>query len=202
MFGKGPDFSLAEGIRDARRIEGVVEASEKAWADYKNSKEFKKLSLNIPEDALRYLIPRELLTVASDPSQVNLSVKFNSDEEQQNLGLSVYEGKGDLNDDNYIIETHFNSWANKPEVLYSNDYIDHKKFHGQGIGPGYYRQLEAFAKDLGYKYIVGINSPDNMSFFIDKLGRKHLLEAPKELQEYLALQENDFINALTTYKEL
>ncbi|CAN5118250.1 hypothetical protein BH09PAT1_BH09PAT1_5900 [soil metagenome] len=67
-----------------------------------------------------------------------------------------------------------------PLVLYVDNYIDREELQGKGIGKSYYQNLQEFARSLGYRFISGSNSPKNINFFVQTLGRSLLEDIDPE----------------------
>lgn len=70
-------------------------------------------------------------------------------------------------------------------MVYVDLFMDRDDMRGRGLAEGMYRRGKRGFRALGFDYIVGQNDPENVSFFINKLGRKRYTELPTELKDAL-----------------
>jgi len=68
-----------------------------------------------------------------------------------------------------------------------------RKYNGiphQGLASDFYKNiLPDFARQCGFRFIIGNNNKSNLSFFIEELGRTHLSEVTEECFYKLGLIE-------------
>jgi hypothetical protein len=142
--------------------------------------------LKLPNSAYRYLlIPQRLLEIVRRPSEAALKIYTGS-----NIGVRGEVSWGPTR----LIGSHLLSYTGNPEssVIFVADYSDEEYIRGKGVAPSFYQRLHECASKMGYRFTYGLNLPENMGFFTEKLGRTLLRDTRPEIWQYLRSSPTDF----------
>jgi hypothetical protein len=69
-----------------------------------------------------------------------------------------------------------------PDMLYVGYYDDRAELRNKGVGKSFYDNLHNISRDMGYRYITGLNNEKNIGFFT-KLGRVTLDQIKPEFRD-------------------
>ena len=237
-------------IEDKRyeKIEQIVSKDKKAFEEWLNSKT-DKTKLNIPPDALRYLlIPKRILELSEDPAKVDLLI---SKQDEKALAAFVVEHKAHPVTNETSLKTywdtaerlHAKDKAEAIEGIYAsfspelpanvdpyhgddnnrklveegkfglNDYVtneiklsaegdklnvgyywDREDFRQKGVATSFYTRLHIIAAQMGFRFIIGGNNKNNVSYFTKKLGRSTLAQIRPEFRTVFHLNPQNTDN--------
>lgn len=211
-------------------IDQIVAKDHQAFSDWV-SQQAQLPRLNFTPEASRYVIPRRLLELATEPAHVSVRVLEATPDTFDFLVVETFPSP--ISDQRALAEyiqayeRFFSSIVagesvQKPPIpedidpyhVYYNEYIDRGILHlndklllnisidradptelfvgayqgrtdqeGKGIARSFYERLREIARTLGFQYITGENSEENIGYFVTQLGRKRFAELPSPLQE-------------------
>jgi hypothetical protein len=206
MDSEQPQFNESEqrailikeiGIRDT--------AAFFEWADLHEGDS----RLDLPLEALRYLIPPRIFEFAHSPEAVTIRV---AQQDRGEVSFYVVEEQTSSNTQKPE-DANWGHWESREEVvsgivkpddfiftkvdleringgwdtdLFVKSYDDRGELVGQGIATSFYTRLAEFAAEMDFHSITGQNTEQNVGFFLS-IGRDRLTELnPSTQNEYAA----------------
>lgn len=71
------------------------------------------------------------------------------------------------------------------EELHVSDYDDQESLRGKGVANSFYKRLRELAQHMGFRFLTGLNTPRNVGYFVEKLGRVRLRDVKPDLRASL-----------------
>lgn len=131
-----------------------------------------------PEDMRKYLEPLRQMGNNRDGEYSKLV------EEMDYFHRNFFENNDGLSLKDYVLLM-IGLDALPGEELSVSYYEDRTDLHNRGVATGFYRNLRYMARKLGFKYIAGQNSGDNVGFYLEKLKRSRLSDLSDEVREVI-----------------
>jgi len=204
-------------------VERLITQNARCFATLLESSGLIRESLDVPDEALAYLIPRSLLLYAEKPETVRVVpvvrekdgllfviVEQCESKIKQVASRAVISGtkdalikQGVIGDKETVSMRCEVLLKPHPNTAYVSSYETRDEFLGNFfVAKEFFSRLERVLKGVGVKYIWGMNSEENKNFFLKVLKRKDLTSASAEVKNYLL--DTSFIvsPAGCTYKEL
>lgn len=205
------DSQLVEDLEKIKRealIDGIMIANRERLERYVLESDYDYDVRNIPDEVLKAFIPRKILERSANPQNVHVvkNLDFSAIHEDPNFFLAflIVESpypKKTANKGTMGIMKDIRGKAGPNARIYSyvalnnsthirtvevDQYEDNSGFQGEGLSLDFYTNFDRVIKDLGFHYIVGTNDEHNISFFVDKLGRKRVRDMPlTEFEEHI-----------------
>ena len=160
-------------------VEEIIAGDKKAFEDWLAKPHFNPFGprgLDIPDAALRHLaIPQRLLEISPDPAGVRV-VPW--ERNRKHLDLAVidmgYEkAEGRMPPEKIAFDSYtvlIKLLSNPHRVLHVEKYWDRDELKGRGVATSFHHRLRDIARQMGFRFITGENSEENIGFFTKKLG--------------------------------
>lgn len=184
-----------EKIKREQIIDGIIEENIRRLEQYVLESDYDYDIGNIPEDVLQAFIPRKIYERSRDPKNVKIK-KFGSPPDT--LDMMIYEQpyprkvknkgsygmvdsyKKDVGANARVYNTVELNVSSNKKVAEVSLYDDNSGTRGEGLSYQFYKNMEKCLKELGFRYIVGLNNEKNIDFFTRKLGRVLVKDLPIE----------------------
>lgn len=166
-------------------VDSIIARNNLKFEEFLKSRRESYRLEDIPDEFLSALIPKTLYQKASDPTKVELegwgmdgddSLELNVTGPYLRFWETVPRKRTMMHLVLLVLKTH-------PQTLIVERFEVGEGLRRGGIGTEFYQRLAHIAKALGFRFIVGENKEENISFFTEKLGRVPLKEVRPELRK-------------------
>ncbi len=174
------DSSVAELQRE-EVINSIVSENNLRFEDALKTRE-RSAPPAIFDEALVALIPRALYQKSSDPTKIEPYIWRPLPERVFFDVVGFYSRRRDRNPvKDRMLSCSIDTLRTHPQTLIVGDFNVGLGLKRRGVGREFYDRLEHVARALGFRFILGENSIDNIDFFIEKLGRTRLVDIKPDL---------------------
>lgn len=167
--------SCDTGLLDA----SIVRRSEKPITNVENI---------LKREKLRYQLAAK--------NRIDLLSPLPPGEDEFHHTLSEKYESGDLDEKDFVYLDLYMSKLGKQELNVTT-YSDREELQGKGIAISFYTRLREVASRIGFRYITGEQHSERpLNFFINKLGRVRLPDAPPDVRQEIVRAHKSIENTI------
>lgn len=161
-----------------KEIAAIVEEDKKAfvkWLRQRKKDNGKVLTTdpwrNVDEQVARAFIPPKLFEVVANPQNLGIAGLSHG----YRYGLDFYVTDSTGGESKQLLEIGLDTkYPHNPDTLIALRYFDTPELRGRGVGTSFFTNLADMAKQIGFRFIVGVHTlnqgdEDTIGFFTQKL---------------------------------